>query len=177
MNSSNNNPLTQSSQSFFNTLKRLHFFLVVGVVLFLTISIYLVETGELGDDKEMIEIFQYMVPIFAMICIVASRFMFNKRRATLASAKTLQEKTEGYQAALIVKWALIEGPILFAIITFMLTGNYGLGTIAFIMLMYLILQRPNLESALADMNLSHADFGKVRDPESIIFDRSKSQHD
>jgi len=173
----NSNPLTQSSQSFFKMLQRLHLFLVIGVVLFLAISIYLVESGGLGEDEEMIEIFQYFVPIFAMICIIASRFMFNKRRATLASAKTLQEKTEGYQAALIVKWALIEGASLFAIITFMLTGNYGLGTIAFIMLMYLILQRPNLESALEDMNLSHADFGKVRDPKAIIFDRSKSKHD
>lgn len=177
MNSNENTRLTQSSKSFFKTLQRLHLYLVMGVVLFLSITIYLVESGGFGEDDEINNVFQYVVPLLATVSIFASRFMFNKRRKSLSSAKTLQDKTEGYQAALIVRWALIQGATLFAIIAFMLTSNYGFATIAIIMILYQILQRPNLESALEDLNLSHGDFGKVRDPESIIFDRSKSNHE
>ena len=164
MNSNENTRLTQSFESFFKTLQRLHLFLIVGVVLFLSITIYLVESGGFGEDEEMNNVFQYVVPILAMICIVASRSMFIKRKESLQSAKTLHDKTEGYQAALIVKWALIEGATMFAIIAFMLTSNYAFATIAFIMLLYLFLQRPNMESALEDLNLSRADFDKVSNP-------------
>ncbi|MFT7590918.1 MAG: hypothetical protein ACI9UJ_000836 [bacterium] len=177
MKSTDKNRLTQSSESFFKTLRTWHIALVVGVVLFLSISTYPVESGGFGEDEDLNNALLYIAPLMAMAGIFASRFMFNKRRESLQTATTLQEKTEGYQAAVIVRWALIEGPTFFSVIAFMLTSNYVFGEIAFLMLVYLFLQRPNLESALEDLNLNHADFDKVRNPESIIFDSSKNKHE
>lgn len=175
MNSYENNPLTQSSESFFKTLQRLHLFLVMGVFLFLSITIYLVETGGFGEDQALNDVFLYVVPLMAMTSLFISRFMFAKRVESLQSAKTLEDKTGGYQTALIVKWALIEGPSLFAVIAFMLTSNYVFAGIALALLLYLALQRPQKESALEDLSLSHDDFKKLRDDESIISDRSKRE--
>ena len=162
MNTTNQSRIPLSAEEFIKTLQRLHLFLAIGVFIFLCITIYLVESGGFAVDDALNDMFLYMVPILALVSVFASRLMYSKRVEVLKTLTTLEEKTEGYQAALIVRWALIEGPSLFAVIAFMLTGNYLFGLIALSLLLYLILQRPRLESVLADLALSHNDFNAIR---------------
>ncbi|MFT5723392.1 MAG: hypothetical protein ACI9JN_000502 [Bacteroidia bacterium] len=165
--------MIQTSKTFFKTLRILHLALIAGASVFLILAIYLVETGGFdGGDPELNNVFQIVAPLMAGAGVFASRFLFTKRRAHIVSEKTLQAKTIGYQSALTVRYALIEGPTLFATIAFMLTSNYLFAYIGFALLIYLFLQRPTLESALTDLNLSHTDFDKVRNPDAIIFDNS-----
>jgi len=59
----------------------------------------------------------------------------------------------GYQAASLIKYALLEGPALLNIIWFSLTGNLLYLTIGGVMILFLFIQRPKAEKIEKELEL------------------------
>jgi len=69
----------------------------------------------------------------------------------------LSKKLADYRSALIVRWALVEGPSFFAIVSYLLTGNYLLLGFAIILIAIFILIMPSSSKLDSDLELSWQD--------------------
>lgn len=132
--------------------------MLIGQVFFCAIAIYLVKYGAMNiEQTDLNEILLYIVPLIAVGCFSASYFLFKQRIIALKDIADLNTKIANYRSALILKWALLEGPSFFAIVAYLLTGNYLLLCVAVVIIIIFILTMPNQARFESDLELSWQD--------------------
>ena len=132
--------------------------MLIGQVLFLAIAVYLVIYGGMNiAQPDINKILLFIVPLMAISCVFISFNIFKQRVVDLKDKLDLNTKLTDYRSALIVRWALVEGPSFFAIVSYLLTGNYILLGIAIILIMIFILVMPSQSKMEADLELSWQD--------------------
>jgi hypothetical protein len=103
-----------------------------------------------------------------LIGIFASNIVFKKMLNELQENDALNTKMSNYRSFLIIKYALLEGPALFAIIVTFITGNLFFLLYAGIMVLLLLYSRPKVQSAITDLRLNQQEMAIVEDPDGII---------
>lgn len=153
-------------KSFFRTFSLIHLVLTGSVLIFGLLMFLQTKNQEFTFDYTG-DVMFFVVPFMAIAGILAGNYLYKKTINGLASKNTLKEKLEGFQTASIIKYALLEGPAFLAIVAFMGEGNQYFLIISFILLGWLIAQRPTrdkVESALKlEGSLKH-DFQKEDQP-------------
>ena len=87
---------------------------------------------------------------------------------TLFRSINLSEKLIDYRSALIVRYALLEGPSFFAIVVYMFTGELMfLGMAVLIILIFLFIS-PSVEKAGNDLELGQKEKQMLADPNSVV---------
>jgi hypothetical protein len=88
---------------------------------------------------DMNDIFMTIVPIFSLVGIFVSNYIFKQLLSKIAVTDSLDEKFAKYQSATLVKGALLEAPALFAIVAVVVSNNlvYFVFTAVLVLLMYL----------------------------------------
>ena len=100
-----------TTKAYFKALTIVYFALVAGQVVFALLALFLVQTGKLGDGgEELSNIFLYVLPFFVVGGILGSNIMFKKSLAEAKNKTGLLEKMNYYRSALIIRYALLEGP-------------------------------------------------------------------
>ena len=95
---------------------------------------------------------------------IVGRIMINK----IKEDALLKEKLAVYRSASIVKWALLEGPSLFAIVCFIITSDfYFLGVSAMIMVWFVI-NRPTRDRTILDLGLEMHEKLMLEEPDAIV---------
>src|SRR3569623_1585875 len=111
---------------YLKTLFVLGYALIAGMVMFSIISIVVSNSngnsGFISDEQER-SIFYVVVAVMVAGGIGASFAVFNSRLQVVKQKNSLTEKLQGYRAAVIMRYALLEGPGLFSIIVYFLTGD------------------------------------------------------
>lgn len=64
--------------------------------------------------------------------------------------------------ASIVKFALMEGPILITIVFYLLTANYYFMLLAMIYMLIFVILKPTAENAKLDLELSNEEFTELK---------------
>ncbi len=129
--------------------------LIMGMLFFAAISVFLVTSG--GVKINQIEQFTtliYIVPSFAIMSVFAGFFMFKKKLTAIREKTDVITKISEYHAALIIRWALLEGAAFFSIVSYLLTGNYILLGIAVVIITIFILIMPSRVRLETDIELS-----------------------
>ena len=99
--------------------------------------------------------FVWAVTIVALLCILRAILIYKKGMAVIQnSVSPLNEKLNQYRAVLIQYMALCEGPALFSIIVFFLTGEYIVLAITGIMLAAMLIRFPQKRKISNDLALS-----------------------
>src|SRR5690349_16365969 len=75
--------------------------------------------GVMNMDDE----FVFIVPVLALGGFFGGYLIFKKQKYILREKENFQEKLSGYQSVLITRFALIQGPSLFSIVAYILSGN------------------------------------------------------
>ena len=97
----------------------------------------------------------WAVTIVAVLCILRAILIYRKGIAAIKnSVNTLNDKLNQYRAVLIQYMALCEGPALFSIIVFFLTGEYIVLGITGIMLAAMLLRLPQKKKISDELALS-----------------------
>lgn len=155
-------------KSYFTSLKIIHFALTAGVAFFMLIAIVLQFTGFEPELKEM-EMILLGITVFAAVSgVFTGNLLFRKRLEQLVEQKSLKEKLMGYQSALIIKYAFVEGPAFFTIVAYLLTANILFPVIAVLLVFTLAFFAPRKEKLIGDLNLSNRESGLFKNPDSII---------
>ena len=134
------------------TLKILHLSVLAGPIAFAVFA-YL-QKQSFNAEMDVSDIFTYIVPIAAASGYFIGIFLFQKRIRSLKKEDSLQSKLGTYQTALLVKYALLEGPSVLALIAYHLSGNALHLVIAISLLAYLYAQRPTKEQLIKEIPLN-----------------------
>lgn len=157
-----------TTKSYFTALKIVHFALTAGVILFLVMAVILQITGFEPELKEMEMILLGITAFAAIAGIFTGNLLFRKRLEQLVELKSLKEKLTGYQSALIVKYALVEGPAFFCVVAYLLTANILFPVIAVFLVFVLVLFAPRKDKLISDLNLSTKETSVFENPDSVI---------
>ena len=154
MNNSPNN--FQSTEVFLKTITIIHLALLVSQVLF-AVVVYTKIPHKIVSLQAAGDVYFYLVPCFAIVAAVIGTYVYRPRIAALAEKGSLQEKLMGYQSALIIRWAISNGPSLFATVVFLLTSNVFYLFVAGLNILYFIWLRPTKERIDEELNLGFGD--------------------
>lgn len=114
-------------KTFFRTLNMLFLAMAAAQVIFALVSTFLVLTagGAVAFfTPQVIQVFLGVVILLVLGGIVSGRLIFFARMTALRNQPDFSGKLQGYQTSLIIRYAMMEGPCLVALIIFYLTGNF-----------------------------------------------------
>jgi hypothetical protein len=101
--------------------------------------------------------------LLAVVSLVAGQLIFKNWLARISNEIFLKEKIKGYQSATIIRFALLEGSALFAIVAFILSLNMLFLIIAGVLIVYFGFLKPTKPRTETDLKLSYE--------EKLVFDR------
>jgi FtsH-binding integral membrane protein len=124
-----------------------------GQAVFLLFAAYLLKTSG-PQAPDLASTFQIALPLITLAGVFGSLWI---SKFMLKSLNTLQNETEKlnkYRSALLVKFALLEGANLFAIVVFMLTGSNLALIISSCLLILFILNKPSVQRIKEDLQMN-----------------------
>lgn len=127
--------------------------LFIGQILFLVISLILVENKVIKTVQSLDETMKYFIPIVGLISMFLSHRLYLSNVSTAKAAKDINTKLMKYKSFKIVQWAIIEGASFFALVGFIFTRNYLYVIIFLFLIGYFFLSRPSNEQFKLDFNV------------------------
>ena len=132
----------QQKGNEFKALQILHMALLTGMALFSVIAVFLVTKGLIPANKALEKPLQVAALLVSVGGTAAGFALFNKRIKSIQPTDTVASRITTYRAAAILRWALIEGPVLLSIISFLLTGNYAFLALGIALMLVFVVVRP-----------------------------------
>ncbi len=165
-----------SSKQFFRILAVIHGTLVAGALLFLlTVSFMLSEEELTTTYFPEWNLFYLIVGVFALWAIFGSEFIYRLLLKRIQRDQPLSKIMFAYQSANIIRFAIVEGVALLAIVFTLLTSSIWFMVVAGLMLILLFYMRPNPERAVKDLQLTGDQARKVLTPEAFIAESHPSK--
>lgn len=127
---------------YLKSLNILFLAMLMGMILFTGISVFLIQTNSeissFKDNQQLLQVLALGIAAFGYFFAARS---FKTRILAMQNFSSLSEKAAAYRSACIIQWALIEGPTLFVIVCFILTGNYAfLGLVVLLLLLFMTMK-------------------------------------
>lgn len=164
------NTVNLTSKKYFNSLKIIYLILLIGQLLFLAIVAFsgfnLLEEGD--ETSSLTNIFKIVAAVLAIGGVSGGRMIFQMRVNIIKTKTDLIEKMNDYRSALIIKFALLEGPAFFGIIGYMLTGNNFFLLVAGFLILVFALHYPMPDRTIKELELSSEEVERVENPNEII---------
>ncbi len=156
-----------TSKQYFTSLTVIHAALVLGQLLFAIISFYLNQSiEEIKDEAELLTII--LVPTLIGSGIIMGSILAQNKLNKIKKEASLGSKLQAYRTILITKFALVEGPVLFGIVQYLITGNYYFLLFAAAGIVYMIYIRPTKTETISNLKLSTVEENQLSDPDEII---------
>ena len=139
---------------YFKLNKTIHISMAVGMILFAGVLMFIYHSkgARIVDDK-LKQILLVLSAILTISSILAGNFITKKKLQHLNLAGSLMEKLTAYRTILIIGWALLEGPALFSMVVFQLSGDFLFIGIAGFLVLYFFTLYPSKYKAISDLNL------------------------
>lgn len=142
----------QSPPLILKQITIIHLALVAGQILF---GIVVFAVGKQHPHNSKNDALIYVMPAMAIGSFIVSMLLPKNMISNIKSEQPLLAKLKLYQAAFIVRMALLEGPSLFGITCFLLTNNVVFISISAALVLYAIYQRPTRQKIEDDLNLGY----------------------
>ncbi len=131
--------------------------LSTGLCIFLLLTVLANSWKILPPDKKIeraTPVFLLIALLIAALCAIKARMMYSqKTREIKAGGHPLRVKLDLYRPVLVLYMALCEGPALFSVIIFFLTGKYEILGIAGIMLVLMLEKIPGTNKLIRELDL------------------------
>ena len=158
-----------TSREYFKAMLVLWLALMGGQVFFGLIVFYLNNSGSYTpQEKNLKDIFIYLVPIFAVYGVVAGSIIFKRRLNSSKNKMSLMEKLNDYRAALIIRYALLEGSTFFSLVSYLLTGDSLFLYISILIIAVFIILKPSAEKVINDLELNPSESHMINNPDAQI---------
>lgn len=118
--------------------------IIAGIVLFGGIAIFLNKIGHVPMVPGLDPVIGYAGIIIAAACISISFLLFRKRSEAVDAAGKI-EKINLYRSAVIIQYALLDGPAIFNVVAYLLSGNKESLIIAACCIIVMLTQFPSEE--------------------------------
>jgi len=148
---SNYNPNPKAAAK---VLPIIHLALLIGQVLFCLV-VYNITTQKGFSLDGSADPFVYVSLAFTLGGFTAGNLLFKKQLQKITPESTLSQKIASYQTACIIRAALLEGPSLFSIVAYMLSGNLFFLTVSCAIILYFLFIRPTKNKIVNDLSLNY----------------------
>jgi uncharacterized membrane protein len=160
---------SQTSKEYFKALMIIFVALISGQVMFGLVAFFLNLASDFSQGfQDLGRILLILVCVFTAGAYLGGRMLFKKRMDAAKKMDSLTDKMTEYRAAVIVRFALLEGPSFFAIVEFSLTGDLVFLIIAGFIIAIFITLAPSRKNAVRDLDLNNHEEQKILDPDAII---------
>jgi len=137
---------------FIKSMSIIHAALLAGQLLFI-ITAFGISSKVHFTVSDTEDVFIFIVPLLAIAGFMGGYILFKRKLKELQAKNSLGEKMVAYQTALIIRFALLEGPSLFGIVAFMQTGNLFFLVISALLMLYFFSLRPTRDKMEIDLDL------------------------
>jgi hypothetical protein len=148
-----NNSQVTDNASYFTSLSILHIAFLVGQLIFAGVASFLVFSNAVPPSLEDSVALQVAAILLAIGGLVAGQMLYNKRVNEAQAAQTTDEKLATFRAVFIMKDALLEGPSIFALVIFLLTGKMLYLCVSGALILWFALQYPYRSKVLSELSL------------------------
>lgn len=127
------------------SLQWMHRVLLLGIVLFAGVAFYLKYNAKIPSTLAQSDhIFQLVAIAVSAAGVFFGATLFKKRVIQLRnSQQSVPEKAAAFRAVSIFQWALLEGPAIFCIACFLITGNLAFLGLAAVVMTWFLLTYPS----------------------------------
>ena len=145
------------------SLQIVHRALLLGLVLFAAIAFYLNYSGNfIAGLKSYDQPLQVIAITLSFGGFFIGSLLFKKKMQQLKdSSPELRVKLSTYRSAAIMQWALLECPALFAIICFLLVGNYAFLALAVVFIILFAVTAPNKTKMMLLLQLTEEEINEL----------------
>jgi nitrate reductase NapE component len=146
-------------QDAFKLLRTIHFIIVASITFFTVLIFVLFKRGQLHPAAaDMERTLQVSSVLLSLILFVIGLNLFKRNMLKARNSTESGEVRFGkYRTACILWWAMIEGPGLFAVVAFALTGSYAFLLWAAAHILALIIFMPRKDNLIVLLNLTSED--------------------
>ena len=165
-----NDKQTVTPKNYFKTVNILFLALVAGLVVFAGILLFLNQTQREKIEfitPEVHQTLRWVAPAFAVAGIALGWVIFNTRLKALRLKDNMAEKLSGYQSAMIIRFAFMEGPSLLALGLFYITGDYIFLYVAAFVILAFLFNRPSKSAIIRHLQLHDDERLLLEDPDAI----------
>ncbi len=159
----------QTSKEYFREGKIVFYALAVSQLFFGLIAFLLVYSKTIAPPEPALQnSILIIVVLFAAGGFVGSNFVFNRKLKALKTKLELKERMADYRSALMIRYALLEAPVMLAIILYFLTCDILFLGLAALIVAYFLTLTPTRERAIKDLELSNKEQEQINDPNAVI---------
>lgn len=139
----------------YKTLNILFTAFLAGQIVFALIFLFVVLPPEKIEGNST---FSSILLLLSICLSVAGLFggnvLYKKSVQKASQENEAEKKMEAYKGALIMKYALLEGPCLFALIAYFLTGNIQFMYMAGLLIIVFVMNKPSRDKIATELQLS-----------------------
>jgi hypothetical protein len=137
--------------------------LLMGQVLFAGLAVFIRMQGVITNvSEETSRILQVVAVVFAFSSVWAGMSLYRKRVAAVrVSEISAEKKLSEYTSTSLIKWAMTEGPCLFCIAGYLLTGNWSFIGLGAILLFIFAGYAPQKSKVVAELGLNELEAEKL----------------
>ncbi len=143
-----------NESKFYTSLMVIYSAILMGMVFMISIAFYIRAYGQMIEEGAAWETLQFLVPLFAISCVMASFIIFKNRIFHIAENQDLTDKLKNYRTAFIMRLALLEAPMLFSSIAMILTGQEIFTLISLILIGVCVFIYPRKSQIADSLNLT-----------------------
>jgi hypothetical protein len=160
----------QTIHGYFRVLTTIHAAMLLGMLLFALISIYVVRTDTPSAESavQIQKILLFAVPLLVLAGLLAGFIYFRLKLEQVRQIPDLAGKLKTYRTVQIIRYAILEAPVLFVIVAYLLTGITLYLYLAFVLLFLFVLFRPGRTRAVHDLALDSDQKQMLDDPDYRI---------
>ncbi len=135
--------------------------LLMGQLLFAGLAVFIRMQGAITSvTEELSRILQVVALVFAFSSVWAGMTIYRKRITTLRGKDIpADKKISEYTSLSLIKWAMTEGPCLFCIAGYLLTGNWSFIGLAAILLFIFAGYAPQKSKVVSELGFSGEEEG------------------
>jgi hypothetical protein len=90
-----------------------------------------------------------------------SGMLFKQLLGKIKNDASFEKKLEAYRSAMIIRYALLEGPSIFSTVAYLLSGNIIFLAFSGVMILAFLMNMPSRNKAAQDLNLSSIEADKL----------------
>jgi hypothetical protein len=144
-------------------LNIIHKGLLAVQVMFAALAAYLLYSGSVFPTAaELDRTLQIVALAITTAGVFAGFTIFKKKLGQIRDMQgNAKEKFDQYRSACIMQWALMEGPAIFCIICFFLTGNYAFLAVAAFVIVLFAMTGPSKLKIQLQLQISEAELDEL----------------
>ncbi|HLW29879.1 MAG TPA: hypothetical protein VKX29_03410 [Brumimicrobium sp.] len=141
--------------------------LLAGMMMFGSITLFNTATWD-ATMPSSDDVFLIIVPVATFIGVVLGRILYKKKLDALDEVGLLKDKLQGFQTALIIKFALVEAPFLIGIVAAFLNNNIFYLMISGTLVMYFFTLKPTKSRVKKHLDLKNELEYQFKDDNQVL---------